>query len=54
VAEVGVEVLHIDGAGMTATGLPSHEGNVWTVGLGPIVANNSDSASWDPLHISIL
>lgn len=53
-AEVGVEVSHIDGAGMTATGSPSHEGNVWTAGLGPIVANNSDSASWDSLHISIL
>jgi len=54
VAEVGAEVLHIDGTGMTATGSPSHEGNVWTAGLGLIVVNNSDSASWDSLHIPIL
>jgi hypothetical protein len=31
---------------MTATGSLSHEGSVWTAGLGPIVANRLDPASW--------
>jgi len=31
---------------MTATGVPSHEGSVWTPGIGPIVGNHSDPASW--------
>jgi len=31
---------------MTSTGSPSHTGSVWTAGLGPIVANLSDPASW--------
>jgi len=34
---------------MTATCSASQEGSVWTAGLGPIVANLSDPASWiDP------
>jgi len=48
-AFVAAEESHIDCAWMTATGSPSHEGSVWTAGLGSIVANHSDLASWiDP------
>jgi len=31
---------------MTTTGSPSHEGSVLTAGLGPIVSNRLDPASW--------
>ena len=54
-AVVAAEELHIDGASMTATGYPSPEGSVWTAGLGPIVANRLDPASWmypEPLPFS--
>jgi hypothetical protein len=44
-AVVAADKLQIDGAWMTGTGSQSHERNVWTAGLGPVVENRLDPAS---------
>jgi len=47
-AVVAAEEWHSDGAWMTATGLPRHEGRNWPTGLGPIVTNRLIQLSRDP------
>jgi len=45
---VAAEEWHGDGAWMTATGSPRHEGRNWSTGLGPILTNCLIQLSRDP------
>jgi len=47
-AVVAAEEWHCDGAWMTATGSPRHEGRNWLTGLGPIVTNRLIQLFRDP------
>jgi len=47
-AVVAAEEWHSDGAWMTATGSPRHEGRNWSTGLGRIVTNRLIQLSRDP------
>ena len=48
VADVVAEEWHSDGAWMTATGSPRHEGRNWSMGLGPMVTNRLIQLFRDP------
>jgi len=47
-AVVAADEWHSDGAWMTATGSPRHEGRNWSTGLGPVVTNRLIELSRDP------